>query len=556
MGGRGVLGLLALLMTAACGTAVAADADWEACRGPVPEAAIRGCGNVLDRGGRENPQSRANAYGYRGNARDATRDFQGAIDDYGQWIALDPANPTAYINRGNTRGRMGADRESLQDYDRSLALAPAGVDAFLARGTAKARLGDQEGAIADYGRAIDLDGRRAPIWFERAKAETRQARYREAVLDFDRAIELGLDSAALHIERGVALSWLKSDREAAAEYSKAIALDAKNALAWYERGKARARMADDAAALPDYDQAIALESKQAAYFLERGRSRGRTGDASRALDDFSAALALEPGNAEALASAGEVQAKLAAIGSKPSSKAEQSSRIALVIGNSAYREVSPLANPRSDAEAMGRTLALEGFSSVTTLVDASRADMIRALRSFGEEADKADWAMVYYAGHGMELNGSNYLIPVDAKLASERDLEFEAVPLRQVQDLIAHAAKLKIVVLDACRNNPFDARMKRAGGTRSVARGLAPSEPEDNTLILYAAKGGETAEDGTGGHSPLAAALLARLPERGLEVNKLFRLVIDDVQAATARKQRPFVYGSVTAREDFYFAGQ
>jgi uncharacterized caspase-like protein len=143
-------------------------------------------------------------------------------------------------------------------------------------------------------------------------------------------------------------------------------------------------------------------------------------------------------------------------------------------------------------------------------------------------------------------------VPVDARLKSDRDAPDEAISLNRVLDAVAGAKKLKPVMLDACRDNPFGQSMQRSLAVRSVARNLARIEPEGGTLVVYA-KDGNVAEDDAGGHSPFAAAVIARLTEPNLEIGKLFRLVTDDVLDATGNRQRPFVYGSVSGREGFYF---
>jgi uncharacterized caspase-like protein len=162
---------------------------------------------------------------------------------------------------------------------------------------------------------------------------------------------------------------------------------------------------------------------------------------------------------------------------------------------------------------------------------------------------------VYYAGHGMEVGGINYLIPTDTKIAVDRDIGFEAVPLEQVLNAAERARKLRLVILDACRDNPFANQMKRTltVASRSVSRGLAAVEPEAGTLVVYAAKDGETALDGDGINSPFASAFVKNLPTPGLEVRRLFDFVRDDVMEATSRKQKPFSYGSISGRQDFYF---
>lgn len=176
--------------------------------------------------------------------------------------------------------------------------------------------------------------------------------------------------------------------------------------------------------------------------------------------------------------------------------------------------------------------------------------------AFAREADRADWGLVYYAGHGIEVGGVNYLIPVDARLTSDRDVELEGVSLTQVLGAVERARKLRLVLLDACRDNPFVSQMKRTLGTRSIGRGLASVEPEAGTLVVYAAKHGETALDGDGSNSPFAAALVKNVATPGLEVRRLFDFVRDEVLKATNRRQQPYSYGSLPGREDFYFTSR
>jgi uncharacterized caspase-like protein len=188
-------------------------------------------------------------------------------------------------------------------------------------------------------------------------------------------------------------------------------------------------------------------------------------------------------------------------------------------------------------------------------LDLGRDGLINALRNFAQQAGAADWAVVYYAGHGMEVGGINYIIPVDAKIAQDRDISFEALPLDQVLNATERARQLHLVILDACRDNPFSNQMKRtlAVASRSVSRGLAAVEPEAGTLVVFSAKDGETALDGDGINSPFAVALLRNLETPGLEVRRLFDFIRDDVLDATGRRQKPFSYGSISGRQDFYF---
>jgi hypothetical protein len=227
-------------------------------------------------------------------------------------------------------------------------------------------------------------------------------------------------------------------------------------------------------------------------------------------------------------------------------------RVALVIGNSAYTTVPVLPNPARDSEAVAGTLRSLGFETVRVASDLTYDALRRALRDFATIAEKADWALIYYAGHGMEVGGVNFLIPVDARLKTDRDATFEAIPLDLVLSSTEGARKLRLVILDACRDNPFMRQMTRTIATRSIGRGLTGVEPEGGTLVVYAAKAGQVAFDGQGETSPFVTSLIRRMAEPGVEINKLFRLVRDDVLTATNRLQEPFVYGSLPG-EDFFF---
>jgi uncharacterized caspase-like protein len=221
-------------------------------------------------------------------------------------------------------------------------------------------------------------------------------------------------------------------------------------------------------------------------------------------------------------------------------------RVALVIGNSAYQNVSRLANPVNDSGVMSATFKSAGFDVVELRRDLKANEMRRALRDFSDNVRDADIAIVYYAGHGIEIDGTNYVIPVDAALERDIDAFDEAIPLDRILTVIEPAKKLRLVILDACRDNPFNKTMKRTIGSRAVGRGLAKVEPTSpNTLIAFAAKAGSTASDGDGKNSPFTAALAKHLPRPGLDLRKAFGFARDDVLKATNNKQEPFIYGSL-----------
>lgn len=181
--------------------------------------------------------------------------------------------------------------------------------------------------------------------------------------------------------------------------------------------------------------------------------------------------------------------------------------------------------------------------------------MRRSLIALGRDAAGADMAAVYFAGHGMEINGENWLIPIDAELKRDTDGANEAINLQSVMLQVSNTTSLGLVILDACRNNPFAARMKRSIATRAATMsGLGRIEPVGNVLVAYAARDGTTALDGDARNSPFAAALLRNIEAPGVEVTFMFRTVRDDVMEATRNEQQPFVYGSLS-RKAIYLAG-
>ncbi len=230
-------------------------------------------------------------------------------------------------------------------------------------------------------------------------------------------------------------------------------------------------------------------------------------------------------------------------------------RVALVIGINAYENAPPLANPVNDAQAIGDALRRLNFE-VEELHDPDFRALIRGVRDFGIRAQKADTALVYYAGHGVQVDRENYLIPADAKLERARDLAYEALPLSLLLDEAAQAGKIGIVLLDSCRNNPFIDRVSRAmsvsGRAVATTPGLARVDNVPrNTMVVMAAKADQIAEDGQE-HSPFAAAILAHFQIPGLELGLFFRSVRDAVLKATQNRQEPYVFSSLGA-EPFYF---
>ena len=228
-------------------------------------------------------------------------------------------------------------------------------------------------------------------------------------------------------------------------------------------------------------------------------------------------------------------------------------RVALVIGNASYAHAPRLANPLNDANDMGAALERLGFA-VTRMDNAGQVELRRGLQQFPLAASASEMAVVFYAGHGIEVDRRNFLVPVDARLLSDADVEFETVPLDLLSRAVERAKGHRLIALDACRDNPFAVAMQRSGATRSIGRGLGRVEPSGETLVAYAAKEGTVASDGEGRNSPYTTALLKHLEEPGLEVGLMFRKVRDVVLASTGGRQEPFVYGSLSSEAAYLAA--
>ena len=229
------------------------------------------------------------------------------------------------------------------------------------------------------------------------------------------------------------------------------------------------------------------------------------------------------------------------------SQAVASKRVALVVGNSAYKSVPVLKNPKNDAEAISAVLRKLGFDVVTG-INLTHLEFARTIGQFRKKLQGAEVGLFFYAGHGLQVYGKNYLAPVDAQLEYEDSLEFEAVTLKAILRLMEREAPTNIVFLDSCRDNPLARNLARGMGTRSTAigRGLARVETGIGTMISFATQPGNVALDGEGKNSPFTAALLNHIETPGLDIANLMRAVRLEVLTLTQRQQVPWSNSSLT----------
>jgi tetratricopeptide (TPR) repeat protein len=482
------------------------------------------------------------AYHDRARAYHRKSDYDRAISDYSEAIRLDPNIATVFNDRGKAYREKGDYDRAIADFDEAIRIDRKLTFAYVNRGVAYFAKGDLDRAIADEGEAIRIDPKNGRAHGNRAYYYYKKGNYDQAIADYDQALRINPTNTTTYLYRGNAYSAKGEYERAIASYGEAIRLDPLDPEPKTARGLAYETIAEIAKARDDFTSALAIPQRSETEKLAQDKARERL-----------AALANGPAAASVVAVVPPSTVTAVVVASAP--VAADDRRIALVIGNSAYENIPALPNPERDATLVGDVLKRTGFESVTVLSNLRKDALTAALRNFATQAENADWAVVYYAGHGMEVGGINYMIPVDARIAADRDIGFEGVPLEQVLNAAERAKKLRLVILDACRDNPFASQMKRTMtvASRSVTRGLAAVEPEAGTLVVYAAKDGETAIDGDGNDSPFALAFVKNLQTPGLEIRRLFDYVRDDVMEATGRKQKPFSYGSISGRQDFYF---
>jgi tetratricopeptide (TPR) repeat protein len=526
--------LCAIIWLGLAGSAVADDAADCKSNTINPPTGIAACSRLL-RGGQLNLQGRVMAHSLRARFYSKEGKYELALRDNMQAVQLDPSNANGYASRCLTYARKGEFDLAIADCSRAVEINPKYAYAYGGRAAAYFYKRDYQRSIEDASRSIALDPKSASAWHVRGRAYA----------------ELG------QIDRGLA------------DIERAINADPKASLPYNGRGLLLARKGEHQRALDDFSRSIALNSKESEPFANRAELYLKLGQRERAIQDARMVLALPataPLTRDAQVRAAELITQLTLASSNsapqvagptsnnrppaappiPALPASTGKRVALVIGNSNYSGVGALRNPANDARAIAAAFRGVGFTEVVERYDLPLSEMSQVLKDFGDRVNGADWAVVYYAGHGMEMNGAAYLLPVDAKLEKDTHVNDETIALDRVLEKVEGARRLKLVILDACRNNPFVARMARAtNSTRSIGRGLPALEPEGDVLVAYATKHGTTALDGDGANSPYAKALVEHIPAPNVDIRVLFGRVRDSVRKTTRNQQEPYTYGSI-----------
>jgi tetratricopeptide (TPR) repeat protein len=561
-------------------TSALAATDVETCRDNQADAAARltACSAVVA-DDKAPGKPKAFASWYIADSLVKKRDYDGALALLNKAQELDPDSALVLNLRGLAYSNKGEEERALADYAAALQKRPNFPSPYNNRGLIFMRRGELQRAYDEFNIALSLNSgtNRAINLFNLGRVQTLRKQYESALAYFAEGKQLNPEGWQIPNYRCTTFAEMGRLDEALADCNEVLAQHPKWAgpLAW--RGNVYLVKGNLDAALKDYNEAIRLSPNFVRAYVGRGQLYEQRKDMAAARADYrSAGAALtKVDDYETTLARGFARERLAALvaadpslrnqpagpvtspGGKPGTPAAPTAdgarKVALIVGNGAYKSVPKLDNPPRDARLIADTLRGLGFQTVTLASDLARDQFFSALRDFGREAEKSDWAVVYFAGHGMEIGGVNYLIPTDAKLAADRDAENQAVALEQVIAAVSGARKLKLVMLDACRDNPFENNMQHTIAMKLVSKGLSNIEPEAGFMVVYAAKHGETALDGDSLNSPFATAVAREIKVPKVEVRRLFDIVRDDVWNSTNRRQQPFTYGSLPGREDFYF---
>jgi tetratricopeptide (TPR) repeat protein len=492
------------------------------------------------------------AYGWRGFIYMRMGRFSEAMPDFDRALSINPKNAQVLINRGFAFYGMKDNGRGLADLNAATEIDPSLPGAFAFRGLIYSDMGEQDRALTELNKAIQLNPNYPVSYANLGSVYNKLQQYDKAVAAYDQALQRDPHALGSLSGRGFAYLSLGEPDRALADLNQALQINPKYTRVLNNRGRIYLDKGQYETAIKDFNDILSVDPQNVAALLQRAKAFEQSRNLSGARADFQAALNIIPSHGVATAGLERIDGKIAAAsGGKRPVIDHAGVRVALVIGNSHYKAVDTLANPERDAKLLAAAFNRSGFEKVQLVIDGTRDGLLAALKSFAADAANADWAVVYYAGHGIELDGSNYLVPIDVKYENDADIPKESLALDEILNAVGAASKLRLVILDACRENPFVAELKGAQ-TSGAGRGLARIEPESGTLVAFATKHGHLATDGAGEDSPFATALVQRIAMPGLEISQMFRLVHDDVYAGTDKKQEPFTYGQLSA-QGFYF---
>jgi tetratricopeptide (TPR) repeat protein len=434
-----------------------------------------------------------------------------------------------FVNRGAAYYYKGDYAHSIDDNNQAVALDATNYVAHVGLGHAYRDTGDLDRALTNFNEAVRLNPGHASNYHARGLVYLDKLDYDHAIADFSRAIELDPAAIKPYANRGVAYRGKGDFAHAQADFEKALALTVNSDNDRRGQDSARADLAELKATLaksapppPSLPPSPPIVSLLTPPLIVPGPVISPTPHPPTVSPPQQAATA-------------------------PAEK-----RVALVIGNAAYQNVRRLDNPANDAHLMADTLRALGFTLVGggPQLDLDKISLDHMAQTFGQQLRGADVGLLYYAGHGVQIDGENYLVPVNANPTSKADVDFQMTNVQLlVRQMELSGTRLNLVILDACRNNPFGGR-----GLRDAGSGLAQMHAPRGTLIGFATAPNTAALDGIEGNSPYAKALAASMRRPGLGLFDTFNTVAVAVQRSTGGAQEPWFATSPIEGDPFYFA--
>lgn len=471
-------------------------------------------------------------YNLRGSAYYDKGEYDIALADFNDAIRLGPPSSTVFHNRGNAYRGKGDYLRALEDYSEAIRLDPRSAFSFQNRGATKQALGDLDGALSDINESIRLNPQLPTTYIGRTVIWRAKGEFDRAIADATEAIRLANSGVPVPVMTPPR-SWLVSS--------------------YVHRGLAFEGKGDTERAKADYSAAVATTVADAGSLANQATAKAR-------IAVITATTAAQTPTASQSATQTTPPSQTSPTPMPATPAAPPQRRIALVIGNGAYANVTKLPNPPNDARAIAKSLRDIGFA-VTEGYDLNRDALQKTVSEFLKGAIGAKIALLYYAGHGIQIDGKNFLVPVDVKLDSAQSMVGAMFNLDTIMAGLDDQIRTNVFILDACRNNPLADQPPAAGG-RSISIGPGLAAPSGlgtgallgaGTLIAFATAPGQIALDGDGTNSPFSAALSHHVGTPGLEVQQMLTRVRAEVVATTKNKQVPWSNSSLLG--EVYLAG-
>jgi tetratricopeptide (TPR) repeat protein len=462
------------------------------------------------------------------------RELDRALADTDEAIHIDPQYFNSHIQRGYVLKEMHNFDAALAAFNRAAELDPRSPRPLVGRGDVFLDKKEYDHAIAGFDSAIGLDPTYAAAYSDRSFAYYRKGDLDQALKDVNEAFKRGPMIAANYNHRALVLHAKRDYDEAIADLTQAIRLDPAFAIAYSNRGRTYNAKKEFDRAIRDLDEAMRLYPDSPLPYWNRAISYENKREFDKALADWRTTLRLDPDNQNAIKAIRRLERDRASPGA-------QKARVALVIGNADYKFGGRLANPVNDAGDFANILRKLGFDVIEGR-NLDKRGMEEKIQEFTRKLDKAGIGLFFYAGHGMQVDGDNWLIPVDARIESAGPpsgraaiVKTASINVSQVLSKMEAEQRVNLVFLDACRDNPFG----RETGT-AQPKGLAPIQNAVGTLTAFSTKPSHVALDGDGRNSPFTAALLKHVATPGLEIGAVMKRVRVDVIKSTGGEQVPF----------------